>query len=184
MLVVDKDFIEKIKCKDPRYQKLLFETYSKMLLTTSRRYSPAHIDPMDNMHDAFIKIFEKIELYDPAKGDFGSWSRRIVINCALEKLNKKSYSHEKYPEVLSESIDDFNVFEKMKVDDLMKIINKLPDGYKQVFNMYEIEGYSHKEISDTLGIKEVSSRSNLFRAKKLLQELINNQNYNHQWMTA
>jgi RNA polymerase sigma factor (sigma-70 family) len=184
MLIVDKDFIEKIKCKDAKCQKLLFDTYAKTLLSTSKRYSPAHVDPMDNMHDAFIKIFEKIELYDPEKGDFGSWSRRIVINCALEKLNKKSYTHEKYPEIISETLDEYSVVEKLKVDDLLKIIDKLPDGYKQVFNMYEIEGYSHREISDILGIKEVSSRSNLFRAKKLLQELITNQNITHQWMTA
>lgn len=183
-MLIDAVFITKLCNNDPNCQRQLFEGYARLLLTVSRRYSPAHVDPLDNMHDAFIKIFQKISLFDANKGTFDAWAKRIVINCALEKMSKKSYTHERYPEIINDTLDEINIEDKLMAEDILKLIDQLPDGYKQVFNMYEIEGYSHREISETLGIKEVSSRSNLFRAKKILQELLTNQNSQTQWMTA
>lgn len=162
-------------CKkgDRLAQKQLFESFAQLFYAVSKRYTPISHDPMDNLHDGFIRIFDKISTFDGQKGNFESWGRRVIINCALQKLKKKSRVNEIYPDQLYDSqVDEFDVVGKMSVDDLFNKIEQLPDGYKQVFCLYEIEGYSHKEIGEMLGIKEVSSRSNLSRSKKLLQELL------------
>ncbi len=154
-------------------QKLLFEKYAGLFYAVSKRYTPNQYDPMDNLHDGFIKIYENIGQFDAEKGHFESWARKIVINCALQKLRKKSHKNEVFPEVLNDSQqENFDVVEKMNMDQLFKVIEQLPDMYKQVFCMYEIEGYSHKEIGDMIGIKEVTSRSNLNRSKKMLRKLL------------
>ncbi len=166
-------------CKkgDRLSQKHLFDKYAQLFYAVSKRYTPISHDAMDNLHDGFIRIFEKIETFDPTRGNFEGWGRRVVINCALQKLKKKSRLNEIYPDQLYDSqIDEFDVVDKMNVDHLFLKIEQLPDGYKQVFCLYEIEGYSHKEIGEMLGIKEVSSRSNLSRSKKILKDLINFEN--------
>lgn len=169
-------------CKkgDRLSQKQLFDTYGKLFYAVSKRYTPRSCDAMDNLHDGFIKIYDKIGTFDEKRGSFEGWGRKVIINCALQKLKKKSRLNEVYPDQLYDSQSDgFDVIEKMSVDHLFKKIELLPDGYKQVFCLYEIEGYSHKEIGEMLGIKEVSSRSNLSRSKKILQDLLrpDRQNY-------
>lgn len=153
-------------------QKQLFEYMAGRLLTVSRQYTPKGLDPMDNLQDSFIKIFDRIYAFDIKKGSFESWARRIVINTALDKLNKKGIE-----EVILE-YDDLPLLIENKIEaaedieQLMYIIEQLPDGYKQVFCLYEIEGYSHKEIADQLKIKEATSRSQLNKSKQLLRSWV------------
>ena len=174
MVEVDlREVIDGCRRGHQKSQQQLFNKYAKLFYAVSRRYSPLHLDPMDNLHDGFIKIFENINTFDEKRGCFEAWGRRIIINCALQKLKKKSQTHETYPEYINDHQTDlFDVVGKLSVDELYKKIEELPDGYRQVFCLYEIEGYSHKEIGEMLGIQEVSSRSNLSRSKKLLQSLL------------
>lgn len=181
-MYMDVVLIEKLRKGDRQAQKVVFETMSPILLTVCRRYTPVRIDPLDTLHDSFIKIFEKIKQFDPDRGSFDAWAKRIAINTALEKLKKKSYTSEFYIEHFDEWKDEFDVVEDLKLQDLLKVIETLPDGYKQVFNLYEIEGFSHKEIGEMLGIKEGSSRSNLARAKNILKELLSKYNFDQRWM--
>lgn len=153
-------------------QKQLFEYLAGVLLTVSRQYTPKTADPLDNLQDSFIKIFDKIHSFDPNKGNLESWSRRIVINTALDKLNKKGIEevvleYDNLPEILESKIKDTE-----DIEQLMHIIAQLPDGYKQVFCLYEIEGYSHKEIAEQLQIKEATSRSQLNKSKQLLRSWV------------
>ncbi len=104
------------------------------------------------------------------KGSFEGWIRRIVINTALKNYSRKSFSHEQigveyYPDVPVEP----SVYSDLGEEVLMQLIAALPEGYRVVFNLYAIEGYSHKEIAETLGIQESTSRSQLVKARKLLQ---------------
>lgn len=162
------------KClkEDRLAQKALFEIMAPKLLTVSRQYAPKNCDPLDNLQDAFIKIFKYLNTYDKQTGSFDAWARRIVINTALSKLNKKTIV-----EVIS-NFQDFDFEDKdiinsnYNVKHLMELIEQLPDGYKQVFCLYEIEGYSHKEIGDMLNIKEATSRSQLNRSKLFLRDML------------
>lgn len=176
------ELLKKLRKRDTKTQKYVFEQYAPRLLTVCRRYTPNHLDPLDSLHDGFIKIFEKINLFDIKKGTFDNWSKRIMINTALEKLKKKSYTSEFYLEHIVDWKDEFDIVQYLEAEDLMKVIETLPDGYKQVFNLYEIEGYSHREISNMLGIKEGSSRSNLTRAKQQLKKLLSNNKIEKSWV--
>lgn len=130
------------------------------------------MDPMDNLQDSFIKIFDRMHAFDPKKGSIEGWARRIVINTALDKLNKKGIEevmleYDQLPPMIEDSIEAAE-----DIEQLMNIIEQLPDGYKQVFCLYEIEGYSHKEIAEQLNIKEATSRSQLNKSKQLLRSWV------------
>jgi RNA polymerase sigma factor (sigma-70 family) len=167
-----KIIIDKCLKDDRLAQKTLFESMAPRLLTVSRQYAPKGCDPLDNLQDAFIKIFKYLNTYNEQNGSFDAWARRIVINTALSKLNKKTIV-----EVISNFQDyDFEDIDLIASNDnikhLMEVIEQLPDGYKQVFCLYEIEGYSHKEIGNMLNIKEATSRSQLNRSKLFLRDML------------
>ena len=155
--------------------------YSSELLTVARRYMPDQMYAEDILQESFIKAFDHIESFDEDKGSLSSWLRKIVINTSLKKLNKKCFTQELYPEKQYDIKLHPSVYEKLDAEDLMILIDRLPDGYKQVFNLYVIEGFSHKEISELIGIKEVSSRSNLSRAKEILRTKIQEQKKTKSW---
>jgi RNA polymerase sigma factor (sigma-70 family) len=174
--MLDKSTLEQIiqRCikGERKAQKALFEAFASHLYAVSRRYSPISVDPMDNLQDSFIKIFDKLHQYDPERGAFSTWAGRIVINNALAIMNKNQLKVLSIEHGSSLNSMDEKALSKMSMEELHIIIEQLPDGYKQVFCLYEIEGYSHAEIAEMLHIKEASSRSQLTRAKKLLQELL------------
>jgi len=167
--------------KDPKYQRLLVVNYSAMLLTVSRRYTPINADAEDVLQDAFIKIFGALEQFDPNKGKLTTWMRRIVINTALKRLNKKSFTHEKTVERFDEILLNPSVLDHLQAEDIMAVINTLPDGYRQIFNLAVVEEYAHKEIAALLNIEEATSRSNLSKAKKLLRKKLGNQQKQESW---
>lgn len=163
------NIIKECRSGNRKAQQQLFERFAGQLMTVSRQYTPNNLDPMDNLQDSFIKIFDHIDSFDPAKGRFEDWARRIVINTALKKINKNSIkevalTYEEIPETFENHIMDTE-----DIEQLMYTIEQLPDGYKQVFCLYEIEGYSHKEIAELLKIKEATSRSQLNKSKNLLK---------------
>ena len=135
-----------------------------------RRYIGDETKSKDVLQDSFIRIFKSFKNYDADKGSLAGWMRKITVNMALRSLSKKNLE-------ISALTVDFNekfsiapeIAQKLNHDDLLKVVMTLPEGYRQVFNLSVIEGYSHKEISEMLDIKEVSSRSNLSRAKQILR---------------
>ncbi len=173
-----------IGCKkgNPKHQRELVLQYSGMLLTVSRRYTPKRLSPEDILQDAFIRIFKSIDQFDENKGSLEGWMRRIVINTALKKLDRKFMKQEVSVEVFQDPILLPTVYDQMEAEDVMTLIATLPDGYRQVFNLYVIEGYSHKEIAALIGIREASSRSNLSRAKTILRNKLNNQKIQESWL--
>lgn len=166
---------------DPKAQRFLVVNYSAMLLTVSRRYTPSNADAEDVLQDAFIKIFRAIKQFDSDKGYLGGWMRKIVINTALKRLTKKSFTHEKPVERFEEIELQPAAYGHLQAEDVMKLINTLPDGYRQIFNLSVVEGYSHKEIGDLLNIGESTSRSKLSRAKKILRDKLNEQKKLEAW---
>ncbi len=152
-----------------------------MLLTVSRRYTPINADAEDVLQDAFIKIFGAIRQFDSNRGKLETWMRKIVINTALKRLNKKCFTHEKTVDQFMEIQLLPSVYEHLQAEDVMALVNTLPDGYRQVFNLAVVEGYPHTEIAKMLGIEPATSRSNLSKAKKLLRKKLSNQEKQELW---
>jgi RNA polymerase sigma-70 factor (ECF subfamily) len=158
--------------KDPRAQKLLYEQFSGQMFGVCLRYSGSAEDAQDVLHEGFLKIFEKIKQYK-FKGSFEGWVRKIMVNTALEKFRNQykviSIQDGVY-EYDSRGSDDLT--DNMTVRELMAMVQDLSPQYRTVFNLYAIEGYSHKEISELLNISEGTSKSNLSRARIILQEKV------------
>lgn len=150
-------------------QKALFEMYAGKMLSVCKRYTRTQQEAEDILQDSFIKIFKNLHTFDYA-GSFEGWVRRIMINTSLKLVSKKSFQNEKIgiEDHMHESVMP-EVFNKLSEEELLNLIDTLPDGYKMVFNLYAIEGYSHKEIAKLLKIQDSTSRSQLLKARRLLQ---------------
>jgi RNA polymerase sigma factor (sigma-70 family) len=161
-----------IACKknDREAQKLLYHSYKDTLFLQSLKYSKSTEEAEDNLHDAFVTIFTSIKKYRN-EGSFEGWMKRIVINKAIDNFNKNKTKTTF--DVKEEILEDTNFEEKtfnISFDTVLEKIQQLPDQYRLVFNLYQLDGYSHKEISKMLSISEGTSKSNLHRAKVILKK--------------
>jgi RNA polymerase sigma factor (sigma-70 family) len=161
--------------EDASCQKSLFSRYASSLLGVSYRYARNKEDAEDILQDSFIKIFGKLEQFK-GEGSFEGWMRRIVVNTALKKYSVSRYSKEftveEVKDVREDSNNDVPAYNHLSEKDLLALINDLPDGYRIIFNLNVIEGYSHDEIANLLGIQAGTSRSQLVKARNLLQKRI------------
>lgn len=153
-------------------QKNLFDCYSGKMLAVCMRYAKHKMEAEDLLQDGFIKVFTNLDQYK-GDGPFEQWMRRIMINNAIKKYHKKSNQNESYQlEYVPEQTVEPDAIDHLAESELYQMIEELPDGYKVVFNLYAIEGFSHKEIADLLHIEESTSRSQLVKARKVLQDKI------------
>jgi RNA polymerase sigma factor (sigma-70 family) len=155
-------------------QKELFTRYSSRMLGVCNRYARSAADAEDILQDAFIKVFDKIHQFK-FEGSFEGWVRKIVVNTALKKYTLIRYQKEINGYESNEQYggtEDPVAYSHLTQKDLLVLINKLPDGYRIVFNMYVIEGYQHEEIAEMLGIQPGTSRSQLVKARNMLQKQI------------
>lgn len=166
----ETEWIEGCKRQDARSQKDLYEHYSGKMYALCCRYIPSKMEAEDVLVTAFTKLFERIAQYK-GEGSFEGWIRRIVVNESLTYLrrNKNMYL-ETDIEAMGKEPDFAHLDSQLEAEDLMSLVNQLPTGYRMVFNMYAIDGYSHKEIAEQLGINENTSKSQLSRARALLQK--------------
>ena len=165
--------------RDPSAQKRLFDTYSSKMYGVCYRYVKDSMEAEDILVTAFTKILDKIEQFKN-EGSFEGWIRRIIVNEALTHLRRnRSMYLETDLEQADREPDYDNLDNSMEAEDLMNIIQELPSGYRIVFNMYAIDGYSHKEIADHLGISENTSKSQLSRARTFLQKKL----AQHDWVS-
>jgi len=164
-----KDLIKQCKKADIKAQEELYRLFSEKLFAVSLKYSRNYEEAEDNLQDAFMTIFAKIGQFKN-KGSFEGWMKRITINTALQRYRKQS---------MFQIVDENNIKqheevhlreEEVSLDFLLKIIQELPDRYRMVFNLYVLDGFSHKEIADMLEISEGTSKSNLARARQNLKK--------------
>ncbi len=166
---VDTELIEGCKKKDRHAQRFLFEHYSGRMLSLCYRYVKDRMDAEDVMVTAFAKIFDRVGQYK-GDGSFEGWVRRIMVNESLTYLRKNRNMYLETDIEAAEREPDFDKLDSaMEAEDLMKLISELPTGYRIVFNLYAIDGFSHQEIATQLGISENTSKSQLSRARALLQ---------------
>lgn len=172
--MTEKQLIEGCRKGERLAQKELYDTYSRKMMGVCLRYVNDRETARDLLQDGFVKVFTSMDSYT-GLGSFEGWLRKIFVNCALEYLRKS--------DVLREAVDldnsaelvnpDSSVISEMSAAELMKLVQQLPAGFRAVFNLFAIEGYSHKEIGEMLDITESTSRSQFTRAKQLLQRQIN-----------
>lgn len=158
-------------------QKQLYHMFADKMYGVCLRYAKNEDDAKDILQDGFIKVFANLKKYS-FKGSFEGWVRRIIVNTALERFRDKKYLFAVNNECKIENFDkEYNhIIEDIAVNDIFNMVNTLSPQYKTVFNLYVVEGYSHKEIAKMLNIKEGTSKSNLSRARELLQKRIKYQN--------
>ena len=143
------------------------------MMSVCLRYADNREMAEDFLQDGFIKVFSSIRSYS-YEGSFEGWMRRIFVNTALEALRKNDLLRNgvELNALEPQQEADYSAAEKISADELMELIAQLPPGFRTVFNMFAIEGYSHREIAETLNINESTSRSQYTRAKRLLQKWI------------
>jgi len=155
-----------------KFQRQLYDLYSGRLLSICLRYDKNEAE--DILQDSFIKIFKNIKKYE-GKGSFEGWLKRITVNTAITHYHKKNildqaYDIDNFTE-FSNNYDD-GILDLLNAEELMGIINELPEIYRMTFNLYAIEGYKHHEIADLLKISIGTSKSQVSRARKMIQEKI------------
>ncbi len=162
-----------------KYQKQLFEKYYGKMKGVCMRYARDEDEAQDMVQNGFIKVFDKLSVYN-FTGSFEGWVRRIMVNTAIDfirKHKKNTYSLEDENSLTSDTEDGIILDEELsevnfKAKKAVEAIGKLSAGYKMVFNLYVMEGYTHKEIAEYLDISEGTSKSNLAKAKQKLRALL------------
>lgn len=158
--------------EDKASQYALYQQYAGKMLAVCKRYARTDLEAEDILQEGLIKVFDNISKFR-GNGSFEGWIRRIMVNTALKMYRKNSFKNEVIG--IAEDYDqvsDSTVMAKMSRDELLKMVQGLPEGYRVVFNLYAIEGFSHAEIAETLGVNEGTSRSQLAKARKWLQKKI------------
>lgn len=172
-----KQILKGCRSGKAKYQKMLYEHFYGKMMSVCLRYAQDRDEACDILHEGYIKVFKYLPSYQE-NGSFEGWIRRIMVNTAITHYhkNKKYYQQASIEEDFYEvpcQVDAADLApEKMAYEDLLFLIRKLPLKYRTVFNMYVIEGYNHREIGEMLKISEGTSKSNLARARKRLQEML------------
>lgn len=163
--------INNCKKNDAKAQEQIYKLFAPKFFGVCLKYSSNYAEAEDNLQDGFIIIFKKIDQYN-FKGSFEGWAKRIMINNALQKYRTQV----RFLEVINDDITEENIpeieNEDVSLEYLMQIIQELPDRYRMVFNLYVLDGYSHKEIAEMLDITTGTTKSNLARARIILKEKI------------
>jgi len=157
---------------DYKAQRLLYKMYAPKMFSLCLRYAKDYHQAEDILQEGFVKIYKNIHKFR-GTGSFDGWVRRIFVNTAIEAYRK---SVKMYPiiEVEGTNVPLINetIMGQMGADEIMALVDKLAIGYKTIFNLYVVEGYPHKDIAEKLGISEGTSKSQLARARYMLQKMI------------
>jgi RNA polymerase sigma factor (sigma-70 family) len=163
--------------RDSSAQKVLYDTYSSKMYGLCYRYVKDSMDAEDILVTAFMKVFDKIHQFK-SEGSFEGWIRRIVVNEALTFLRRNRSMYLETDLNQADREPDYNALsDHLEAEDLLTMIQELPTGYRIVFNLYAIDGYSHKEIAEQLRISENTSKSQLSRARTYLQKVLVEQDW-------
>ena len=166
------DLIKGCQANDPHYQRMLVVQVSPVMMTVCRRYARDEALAKDILQESLIKVLRDIKQFK-GSGSLEGWIRKIVVRTALQYIDKSIFTREQMGiEKLPEAVFPPNILDELAVEGLMKLINGLPNGYREVFNLFAVEGYSHHEIAALLQITESTSRSQLTRARKLLKQML------------
>lgn len=171
-MIQDSDLIQGCLQGNRKMQQELYERFAPKMYAVCLRYAGTATEAEDILQEGFIKVFKKVGSFRN-EGSFEGWIRRIFVNTAIEHFRKKAYLQPitEWEETTVEG-KYLSILDELAEQDIIGLIQKLSPGYRTVFNMYVVEGYTHREISELLGISEGTSKSQLSRAKLILQDLV------------
>ncbi|HSI89782.1 MAG TPA: RNA polymerase sigma factor [Adhaeribacter sp.] len=169
-MLTEKEIIDGCKKGKPACQEALYRLYGPRMKGICLRYAKTDFEAEDVFQDAFVSVFRNIETF--RDGSFSNWVRRIFVNAAINnyRRNKKHYDHQDSSELEVNDDTSLSGLDELSAREIMDLVNDLPEGYRLVFNLNIVEGYSHKEIGEMLEIAEATSRSQLARAKAILKK--------------
>lgn len=172
-LLTDQELVGGCVRNDRKFQELLYKKFSKNMYAVCLSYAKDRSSAQDILQEGFVKVFEKMKSYNN-DGSLEGWIRRIISNTAVDHYRKKSTLNKfiEFENTPTDNTGQNNVFDSLHADEILKQLRKLPDGAQVIFNLYAVEGFSHKEISEKLQISEGTSKSQFSRAKMLLQKLL------------
>ena len=168
----EADLIEGCIRGDRKAQFELYQRFAPRMYGVCLRYAANAAEAEDILQEGFVKVFRKLESYR-GEGSFEGWVRRVFVNTAIEHFRRKTHL-----QPITEKEEDtyegnyLTALDHMAEKDIVQLVQQLSPGYRTVFNMYVVEGYSHRQISEILGITEGTSKSQLSRAKQILQDLV------------
>jgi RNA polymerase sigma-70 factor (ECF subfamily) len=154
---------------------VLYAKYRKMIFLVCLRYAKNRQEAEDFLQDSFIQIFRNLDKYDANKGPFEPWIKKLTVNICLQHLRKTSFKFllSNLTEIMYlPDNNGFNAIDNLSLQELTSTIQKLPAGYRTVFNLYVLDGFTHKEIAEVLEISENTSKTQLFKARKFLQRML------------
>lgn len=171
--MTDDELIEKCLKGDQRAQRALFDKFSRKMMSVCMRYIGDREHAEDVLQDGFVKVFTHLASFK-REGSFEGWIRRTMVNTSLDYLRKQKNLAIDADISEAEFLagEDEKVLSKMRVEQLMELISDMPPGYRTVFNMYAIEGYSHQEIAKELGVTESTSKTQFRKARTYLMSVI------------
>ncbi|GAB3687874.1 RNA polymerase sigma factor [Spirosoma flavus] len=165
----EAQLITALKRGESRAHKVVYERFAGKMLAVCTRYCANRADAEEVMLDGFMRVFDKIEQFRE-EGSFEGWIRRIMVTESLMFLRRNKQWRQEIPIEETTAEPDYEWADAtLNEQDLLRMVNQLPDGYRTIFNLYAIEGYAHAEIAEMLGISEGTSKSQLSRARTLLQ---------------
>jgi RNA polymerase sigma-70 factor (ECF subfamily) len=172
-IISEADLIKGCVEGDRRLQEELYNRFSPKMYAVCLRYANNTDDAQDLLQEGFIKVFRNLHRFR-SEGSFEGWMRRVFVNTSIEHFRRKSTKLSTVSDKEEDTIEDADItaLDSLAEKDIISLIQELSPGYKTVFNLYVIEGYSHKEIGDLLGISEGTSKSQLARAKGILQKKV------------
>jgi len=166
----ESKIIKKCLRNNAKAQRALYDLHKVKWFMICLRYAPNKAEAEDMLQEGLINVFKELKQYDPKRATFSAWSNKVMVNAALQYLRKWKNLN------LNQSIDDYEdhiaqneeVVDTISAKELNSFVQKLPDGYRVVFNLYVMEGYKHREIAELLSISENTSKTQLLKAKKML----------------
>ncbi len=177
MKITEEELVRRCNQKDARAQKLLYDTYHSRLLGICLRYGKSKAEAEDILQMGMVRIFKYMSTFS-GNGSFEGWMKRIMVNVAIDNFRKntKHYYHEDITEVKGVPAQEDDATGNIAVKDILASVQQLPPGYRIVFNLYAIEGFSHNEIAEKLGISVNTSKTQLLKARRNLMKKLTDMN--------
>lgn len=185
-MLVNNELINQCRKGKVNAQKKMYDQCKNHWFTICLRYLNKREDALDVLQNALVKIYTKLDQFDESKGTFTAWSSKIIVNESI-MFQRKYWNKNEVAGVNLEIIDvasEPDVYAQLQMEELTKLIQKLPTGYRIIFNMYVIEGYTHSEIAQKLDISIGTSKSQLFKAKNILKKSLKKSSYEHSRMIS
>ncbi len=173
--LTERELVEGCQREDRRCQELLYARFARRMYAVCLRYARHQLEAEDLAQEGFIRVFDKLHGFR-MEGSLEGWIRRIMVHTCINQYRKKAFQNESFGlEHVPEQPVDPTAVESLGQAELIALVQALPDGYRMVFNMFAIEGYDHAEIAELIGCGESTSRSQLAKARRMLQDKITKQ---------